>query len=170
MKADELIVIKDANILIDLHHTGLLGPWFGMGIITTTTDFVVKELRAGSQWESIQLLIESKSLMVSELNPEEVINTISLSKEYKVSLPDASVLELAKSKEGKLLTGDLKLRKAADRLSVNYSGVLWILDLMVDEKVITPSEGVDALEALKSKGSRLPAQEVQNRILIWKLL
>ena len=63
-----VLVVKDANIIIDLANVGLLELWFSLGIPTITTDLVVLELRKGSQWEAVKPLIDSGFLVVEEFD------------------------------------------------------------------------------------------------------
>ena len=93
---DDPLVIQDANIIIDLYNAGLLECWFSLNIPTITSDMVEQELQAGGQWSGIKPFIESSELRVVEFSAVEVMEIYSIHKESSVSVPDCSVIYLAK--------------------------------------------------------------------------
>ena len=83
-------------------------------------------------------------------------------------MADCSVWYRAKETAGRLLTGDGKLRKSAEKDNVKVSGILYIFDNLVEYEIITKTEAVNSLEKLISINSRLPKGECEKRILEWK--
>jgi hypothetical protein len=63
-----------------------------------------------------------------------------------------------------LLTGDKKLRAAAEREEVTVRGTLWLVDRLVQEKKITITVAEQAYARMKEEGRRLPWQEVDAQI------
>jgi hypothetical protein len=63
-----------------------------------------------------------------------------------------------------LLTGDSKLRKAAQASGVKVRGVLWVLDELVDASLLLPAK---AAEARRDGGAFLPQDECDKRITKW---
>lgn len=163
-----VLVIKDANVIIDLVHAGLLQAWFSLGVHTTTTDFVESELKRGEQWGEIAVFIEQKLLLVESFSAEEILSIIDLGKTNGVGAADGSVLFLAERDSGILLTGDRKLRSKSETIGIKVRGILWIFDTLVEESIVSPSRALSALRVLLAKGSRLPESEVQKRMKLWE--
>mgnify|MGYP003300952355 FL=1 len=62
------------------------------------------------------------------------------------------------------MTGDKKLRNQAENNGVMVSGILYIVDKFLNEKLITSSEMADRLEMLLSINPRLPRTIFENKI------
>ena len=161
------LIVKDANIVIDLVNAGLLATWFELSLQTITTDFVESELKRGSQWGDVEPLVKSGQLKVIGFSEAEVTEIFSMSVRCGVSLADGSVLFLSQKTEARLLTGDRKLRKAAEREAVEVAGILWILDHMVSKGALSGSIASQSLRDMIKEGARLPMREVEKRLLLW---
>ena len=74
------------------------------------------------------------------------------------------MLKYAKDYGYRLLTGDKKLRNQAENNGVMVSGILYIVDKFLNEKLITSSEMADRLEMLLSINPRLPRTIFENKI------
>ena len=100
----------------------------------------------------------------------EIVSQIQMSVRHGLSLPDCSVLWLTKElgNTARLLTGDNKLRQCAKDCGLSVHGLLWILDQLVEKKIVPAVEMVGKLETIVNLGSRLPKDECQKRISIWK--
>lgn len=163
-----IVIVKDANIIIDLINGDLLAAWVELGLTTYTTDMVESELKRGTQWSKIKILIASKSILVESFAPEEISHVLAMSRKHNVSIPDGSVLHLANTLEARLLTGDRKLRLAAKDSQIQVSGLLWILDLLVSSDTIPPKKASESLEKIIRKGARLPQAEIEKRLQQWR--
>lgn len=162
------VVVKDANIIIDLVNAGLFEMWFELGIETLTTDFVVDELRKGRQWSDVESVIQTRKLVVLSFDSEELLAIVEMSRIHRISPADGSVLFLSTRHQARLLTGDGKLRKAAHKSGIEANGVLWILDILVDESSLAKLVAAEALERMVSQGARLPPVETERRLRKWK--
>ncbi|MGD0951750.1 MAG: hypothetical protein ABR985_05050 [Methanotrichaceae archaeon] len=60
---------------------------------------------------------------------------------------DLFALVLAIEEKTTLLTGDNALRKAALQEGVDVHGIIWLLDKMIQDKVISKAEGCRSLKA-----------------------
>jgi predicted nucleic acid-binding protein len=76
-------------------------------------------------------------------------------------------LALARAEHTILVTGDAALRRAAETEGVETHGVLWLLDGLVEQGVLSPTAACDALGEIIAAGSRLPAAEVDMRLRAW---
>lgn len=88
----------------------------------------------------------------------------------KLSVPDRIALAIAKKRNIILLTGDLALRKAAEKEGVKLLGTIGVLDQLHDGDYISDDEYRYCLqELLKRNGEevRLPAAELEKRLDLW---
>lgn len=166
----ESLVISDTNIFLDLMSVSLLEKFFQLPCDIETTDFVIDEIVQPKQIKDIQNCIKSKKLNVITFTFEELIkiNDIFDNSQNNTSMADCSVWYRAKETAGRLLTGDGKLRKSAEKDNVKVSGILYIFDNLVEYEIITKTEAVNSLKKLISINSRLPKGECEKRILGWK--
>lgn len=84
------------------------------------------------------------------------------------NLADYSVWYLAKETGGRLLTGDGKLKRAAEGENVKVSGILYIFDNLVEYDIIDKASAAVLLEQLLAINSRLPKAECEKRIEEWR--
>lgn len=88
-------------------------------------------------------------------------------KEWKVSLQDVSVAHLAKRHGGILLSGDKRLRTKSAEAGIEVKGILWVLDMIVERKLLIPQRALNALEAILEAGGRIPSEECGERRQRW---
>lgn len=159
-----VILVVDANIWIDFHHAGRLKDIFALPFEICTTDFIAAELKNPDITK-----LKSLGLRVESLSAEKVELLFKLANKYrKPSLPDLSCLLLAKDKNCGLLTGDNNLRAASKEEGVKVHGTLWLLDKLVEHKVLKKKSACEALEKMIEQGTRLPVNESAARIKNWK--
>jgi predicted nucleic acid-binding protein len=149
--------------LIDLEHGGLIKEIFRLGHGWSAPDVVIGEVM-----EPLGSLLTGHGLRVLNLDPEQIMEVARLRQIYKgVSANDLFCLVLAKSQKGILITGDQPLRKAAEGEGVKVRGTLWMLDELVESKIISGEQSAEALERMKKSGGRFPPEEVTKRIKRW---
>ena len=85
-----------------------------------------------------------------------------------LSIPDCSCLFLAKKKSATLLTGDARLRKVAENENVPVHGILWIFEELIRYGFITYATAHDKLLGLVNLNCRLPREEIEKIIIVWK--
>lgn len=143
-------IIIDNNILVDMEKGELLDILFKLSYEFRTTDFVYAEFKKRNNTNL------------------QKYGLIKLKEKYRrLSVPDLSVLVLAKEQKMPLITGDKDLKKASFHEKVTCYGVLWILDIMVSEKIVAGKRAVDALSLMRNRGRYLPEDECIKRINIW---
>lgn len=161
--SNQRVYVSDTNIWSHFRHGGLLEELFALPIAFASTDFVLNELPAG---ESEQL--QALGLIVEKLEAEGVAALFELMVEHNNSaLADVSCYYVAKEKGLPLLTGDGQLRKQAERDGVEVRGALWLLDQLVQQKVIASNHAAAALQAMLDAGARLPQPECNKRFGDW---
>ena len=115
--------------------------------------------------ETIRKIVESEQLHITTVPVRELQQASEFAEKYpSISIHDAIALSIAKSRGWTLLSGDGKLRDAAEQESVECHGTLWIYALLKKERRLSNSVYMQALEklldAVENKGRRLPKAEI----------
>jgi hypothetical protein len=161
------VVIEDANVLLDLVNGGILGTWLSLGYRNYTTHLVWNEVSQTGQRDKVQPFIDSGLIQLRDIDASGWPEIYAFSNEVGVSVPDSSVWLLARREGGILLTGDSKLRKAAQASDVEVRGVLWVLDKLVVASRLLPAKALEALGLIQDGGAFLPQDECDKRIAKW---
>lgn len=166
------IIVEDTNIIIDLFNTGLLHFCKNMDIEFHTTNFVIKEIKKPEQRSTVKGLISNKELNMAVLNTEEMLQLANLEEECRgtnnLSTADCSVVFLAEKLGSRLLTADQKLMHFAKKRGLEVSGLLWMIDEMVETGVVRPKEMVKYLKRYLETNKSAPEKEVNKRIEEYK--
>lgn len=166
------IVVNDTNIFIDLYEVGLLEEFFSLPWEVHTTDFVILELQREGQHETVAKYKTDKRLVVPVFEAKEMSEIGNLFQQNmnrtNLSLTDCSVWYYAKANNYILLTGDRKLRTVSVYDDVEVHGVIYVFDALVDFDMISRQVAVEKLQQLYSLNHRLPKEEIDKRINLWK--
>ena len=164
------IVISDTNIFIDLLDAGLADAFFSLPFEVHTTTYILRELLNLEQRAAIEKHIGAGHLHITSLEGEEFVDLLLLYKRAgsNLSVNDCSVWLLASKKDGVLLTGDGNLRKKATQSGIKVHGIFYIFDKLVEHKLITLSVASAALNFLSGHNNRLPKNEIEKRLELWK--
>ncbi|PJJ40505.1 hypothetical protein [Hallerella succinigenes] len=167
---EERIVISDANVIFDLLSVQLLEAFFALPCEICTTDLVISEIERPEQQQIIQKFIKLKKLGVAIFEFDEFSEILLLQSTSKnnTSIADCSVWYYAQKVDGRLLTGDGKLRSAAEKDNVKVSGILYLFDNFVEYGLLSASEAAENLKALMTINIRLPKAECETRIAKWR--
>lgn len=163
------VVVNDTNILIDMHSAGLLDYIRLSGVRFHTVDLVIEELhRSPYKRPLIDKLIEEGSLYVADIPAERMSDISALHSAYSnytnLSFVDCAVMAYAKKHNFRLLTGDKKLRNHAVDEGILVSGILWVVDLFLEEKLVTPADMIEKLHNLLNTNKRLPRKLIEAKI------
>lgn len=168
-----IIVVNDANILIDLIKLELLPHFFALHLEFHTSDLILEELHT-EQLVQLERYLKNHTLNVIDFTNEELITIGMLQLEKRaLSLQDCSTIVASQKVSGELLTSDGNLRKFAVSKSLTVRGHLWILDQMVIEEKINGKTALEKLEHLITTVNPrlgLPKNECENRISLWQNL
>ena len=168
-----IIVVNDANILIDLVMLQLLPHFFSLQLKFYTTDLILDELHDW-QVEKLQVYINNGTLTVIQLTDSELLDiTLLQAEKRQLSEQDCSAIVCARKVTGDLLTSDNNLRKFATKKLFTVYGHLWVFDKMVEANTITPQNAIDKLTELReviNPRLNLPKIECENRLELWRLL
>jgi len=166
------IVVNDTNVFIDLYEVGLLEEFFSLPWEVHTTDFVMLELQREGQHETVAKYKAAKRLVVPVFETKEMLEIGNLFQQYvnrtNLSLTDCSVWYYAKVNNYILLTGDRKLRTTSVLDGVEVHGVIYVFDALVEFDMISRQVAVEKLQQLYTINPRLPKEEIDKRINLWK--
>ncbi|PWA09502.1 PIN domain-containing protein [Flavobacterium laiguense] len=158
------IHINDANILIDLVHLDLVEPFLSLKFELYTTDFVFAELELLQQQ-----VFDSDQLTKLSASVEDMLAIFNLSQEHVgLSFEDCSVWYFAKNMNGILITGDGKLRTKAKASGIGVKGIIYIIEQIKEQNLLTVSVCIEKLQTLLQINNRLPVNEIEKRIQLWK--
>jgi len=168
----EKIVVSDTNIFIDLISVNLLDGFFSLPWEIHTTDMVMKELKDSNQKLMVDTFRQQGSLKVKGFDGNEMLELLRMRNQAQklsnASIQDCSVWKLAKDLGCPLLTGDNRLRKVVQKDDVEVHGILYVLDKMLEYKVINRETAIERLLSLFSINTRLPKGEIDKIIELWK--
>jgi len=150
-----LILLSDANVLIDLFHVD------GISVLTQLAtvevlDVVFDECTYPDQ---IQDKITESGITQVVVQPL----WIRLAQQYcqgKLSQQDALCLHYAMTFNRTLMTNEKPLRNLCQQKNINHHGILWIIQQAYLKGIVTNVELCKWLSILIAQGSRLPKQEL----------
>lgn len=155
-----LLLISDANILIDLECANLSKTVFALGYRFGVPDVLFAEELEQQHAHLLTYGLESLSL-----SPQVIANMAQLADKYrKPSRNDLFALALALAEQCPLLTGDAALRSAAKKEGADTKGTIWLIEEMIKRQLLSITEGRRAYELMKSRGRRLPWDEAHARL------
>ena len=164
MQNSKDVYIIDANVIFDADVGGILQELFSLGLHIITNDFVIREI------ESIpRTRLEEMGLEIRDM-PGELINEILKIREHHLdlSIGDISIIVLARHTNDIILSGDGPLRKEVKRYNIQLHGTLWVLDMLVEQNILSPKDAACALRAMCDNERRLPIEECNKRIQEWE--
>lgn len=166
-----IVVVNDANILIDLIKLQLLNAFFNLHWEFHSTDLIIENELYEEQKEQLTPYINSGKLIVQALNTDDLLKIIDIqTQKPQLSDKDCSAFYCAQKLNASLVTSDNALRKFAKAQNVDVHGHLWVFDALVEHNCITPQEAIRKLSELHTINTklRLPPKECDVRIEQWK--
>lgn len=157
-------ISSDTNVWIDFHCINRLGlPFLLPYKYVMYYEQIDRELVTVNKEEIIK-----NGLLAIDLTIEEFFLAEEYGNKYlALSKWDRIALAIAKTRNMKLLTGDMPLRKAALKENVMVLGTIGILDELYKLRLINKEELAYCLEALIEKNGcivRLPLVELEKRL------
>ncbi len=165
------IVVTDACIFIDVIELQLTAKFFGLELDIHTTRDVFDELFQEQQ-QILEAYQENNRLTVHILTPEEKIELLSEEFPKSLSPEDRSVVFIAKKLEAVLLSSDKPVRNLAKKLSIEYHGMIWIFDQLVEQGHLSGQEASAKITFMVSsnliyRNNHEMQSEVEKRIKTW---
>ncbi|HXB39879.1 MAG TPA: hypothetical protein VNZ49_05005 [Bacteroidia bacterium] len=129
------IAITDACIFIDIYDLQLTSKFFGLELDIHTSVDVFNELY-DEQKEMLRAFESVGKLTLHSIKEED--RKVIFAKGYPRSLSDndKTVLFLSEKIDAMVLSSDKSVRKHAKKLCVEYHGMLWIFDKLIEMNLI----------------------------------
>lgn len=154
------IIVSDANIFIDLDVVDLTHAMFRL-----EHEFVVPDILYQEELRMHHSELPGLGLKIEKLSGQVIEETVRLQEEYSApGVNDLMALALAKTSARTLLTGDWKLREAAEAEHVDVRGTLWLMEEMFYAGFIDIQTMAGAYEQMRENARRLPWDEVARQL------
>jgi predicted nucleic acid-binding protein len=138
------IVITDACVFIDLFELGIISDFFSLQLEIHTTTNVIFELDVEQQAE-LALFEQAGKIHVHVLTPDDFTEIQSNYLSKSLSIADKSVLFLAVKLDAIVLSSDRLVRSHAKQVGLNYHGLIWIIQFMINQQVLVPIKAQQAV-------------------------
>ena len=155
-----MLLVHDANVLIDLKEGDLLRPLFdGPWQVVTPNALFHRELAAQHPE------LPDMGLQLLDVSGEWVLCSVQWAETYRqTSAMDRLCLALALQEECPIVTGDARLKKAAQAEGCRTFGTIWIVEQLTDNGLISITSAFSAYDAMEAAGSRLPFSDARRRL------
>ena len=166
------IAVTDACIFIDLYDLGLVAAFFNLEIEIHTTTSVYFELYPEQQ-QVLKAYQTVEKLLVHNLKEQDFIEIYSEEYPKSLSETDKSVLHIANKLNACVLSSDKVLRNCAKNKDIEYHGMIWIFDRLVEASLLTPNEAANKLKQIVAtnfvfRNNQPLVTEIEKRLKIWK--
>lgn len=165
------IAVTDACIFIDLYDLGLVNEFFQLEIEIHTTTSVYFELYSEQQ-QILKAYQSVDRLIVHNLKEEDFLQIQSEPYPKSLSETDKSVLHIANQLNACILSSDKTVRNCAKNKDIEYHGMIWIFDKLVEENILTKNDAANKLRQLVEtnfifQNNKPLVDEIQKRLKLW---
>jgi predicted nucleic acid-binding protein len=156
--------VTDASVLFDAVNGGIVHEMFRLPFIFITSNLIAeRELKTPPFSE-----FEPLGLKKEELSGPQIGAMARIRNSHKtLSIYDISAFILARDQELILLSSDDVLRKFAESYETEVHGILWILDSLITNNILSKPEASRVLQQILAHNSYLPKKECVDRIARW---
>jgi rRNA-processing protein FCF1 len=165
------LAVTDACIFIDIYELELSSEFFSLEIEIHTSLDVFNELHP-HQKELLKAYQRIGKFTTHILTEEDRLEIYKCNYPKSLSDNDKTVLHLAEKIDAMVLSSDKAVRIYAKKKSIEYHGMLWIFDKLIDAKLIDPLTASDKLKKLihsntvyQNNGELVT--EMNKRLKIW---
>ena len=165
------LAVTDACIFIDLIELRLTSEFFKLPIEIHTSLDVYNELYS-EQKEILKAYDSVGKLTIHNLTPSDKTEIQKLQFPKSLSDTDKTVVYLSEKLEATVISSDKAVRNHAKSKVIEYHGMLWIFDQIVDKQIVDTSIAINKIEELFLKNiiyynnSELQLEK-DKRINIW---
>lgn len=165
------IAVTDACIFIDLYDLGLVASFFQLELEIHTTSSVYFELYSEQQ-QILKAYQSVDKLFIHNLKEEDFLQIHSESYPKSLSETDKSVLHIANKINACVLSSDKTVHNYAKNKDIEYHGMIWIFDKLVDSNILSEKEAVHKLKQLVAtnfifQNNKSLVDEIQKRFKLW---
>jgi predicted nucleic acid-binding protein len=165
------LAITDACIFIDLYDLQLTAQFFSLPFQFHTSVDVINELYEQQQ----QLLAAFQSvgkLTVHIIKEEDKITIQGMAYPKSLSESDKTVLYVASKLNAMVISSDKTVRNAAKNNAIEYHGMIWIFDRLIESNSISKMEAAVKLKRLITsnlvfQNNKELVSEMEKRLRLW---
>lgn len=166
------IAVTDACIFIDLYDLGLIIPFFNLELEIHTTSAVYFELY-DEQQQVLKAYQSVDRLIIHNLKEEDFLQIHSETYPKSLSETDKSVLYVANKLNACILSSDKTVRNCAKNKDIEYHGMIWIFDKLVEGNILTRKDAANKLKQLVAtnfifQNNKPLVDEIQRRLKLWQ--
>jgi hypothetical protein len=167
------IAVTDACIFIDLYDLQLVTLFFSLDIEVHTTSAVLYELYPEQQ-QILKVYHSVGRLIIHNLLEKDFFEIYSQGYPKSLSETDKSVLYIANKLDACVLSSDKALRNCAKNKGIEYHGMIWIFDKLVETSALTKKEAIKKLKQLVDtnfvfQNNQQLVVEIEKRLKIWAI-
>ena len=156
-----LLLISDANILMDVEVGELVAPMFSLAY-----QFALPDVLYYEELEQQHAHLLGMGLQIRSLPSKGVERVQTLSRRYgRPGRNDLFALALAELEQCPLLTGDAALRQAAQAEQVEVKGTVWLITELLREQRINVTIARAVIQQMRVNGRRWP-WDVTEQVLL----
>jgi len=166
-----IVVVNDANLLIDLIKLELLDAFFQLNWHFHTTEIIFETELYPEQQAQLQPYVDCHKLIVHPLSAQDLVSVTTLQRmRPQLSDKDCSAFVFAERLSAYLLTSDNALRKFALQSNLRVHGHLWVFDALVTDECLAPTDAILKLQQLEyiNPKLKLPRNEIELRKTRWQ--
>lgn len=165
------LAVTDACIFIDLIELRLTSEFFKLPIEIHTSLDVYNELYS-EQKEILKAYSSVGKLTVHNLSSSDKAEIQNIQFPKSLSNNDKTVIYLAEKMEATVISSDKAVRNFAKSKGIEYHGMFWIFDQVVERHLLDSSNAIKKIEELFSKNiiylnNADLIKEKEKRIKIW---
>lgn len=154
------ILVQDTCALIDLLALDLMSSIKESGRSIHISEYVYAEVLLAHQTARIDALI-LEGLIVVDKFPNDATIDVFRTRFTGLSVADCSMIDLSQRVGGVVVTTDEKLKKVCLSLGLEVHGVVWMVDVMVSERLIDVAGAVARLDLYIEINKRAPRQLIE---------
>ncbi len=155
-----MLLVSDANIFIDFDVAGLTTELFRLPHEIVVPDVLYEQELANRHPHLLKL-----GLQVRSLTGDQVGEAYRFQLKYRApSVNDLFALTLAKNLGCPLVTGDRRLRAAAEAEGLQLLGTLTLVEHLIVHSIARVQDVRSAYERMRAGGRRLPWDEVEEQL------
>ena len=156
-----MLLVSDANIFIDFDVAGLTAELFRLPHEIVVPDILYAEELAGRHANLLKLGLKTRGLTGPQVN-----DAYRLQLKYREpSVNDLFALTLAMSLGCPLVTGDRRLRAAAEAEGLQLLGTLTLTEHLFVHSIARLDDIRAAYQRMRAGGRRLPWNEVEAQLV-----
>ena len=165
------IAVTDACIFIDLYDLDIVAPFFKLEIEIHTTSAVYFELYEKQQ-QVLNAYQSVKKLIIHNLKEQDFFEIHSEHYPKSLSETDKSVLHIANKLNACVLSSDKIVRNCAKNKDIEYHGMIWIFDKLVEANILTKRDAANKLKQLVAtnfifQNNKPLVDEIRKRLKAW---